>query len=305
MSAHDPNESWSIRLGWKPSDFGAADFDDTLVAAVKEYQRAWPGLNVDGIAGPATWRRMQLARTAPSLVSTPPDAGDCILVDGHLKSIPWPKVITPGEQGHLGLPKICYRPCPRRRAVDLVVTHWDVAYDARGCHRTLTRAEYSTHFCIDWDGTIYQMVDVANEAWHVRTSGINARSIGVDLNNPVYLTAQERVVAAGQPARPVMNGYRINSRATAPFLGFHDVQIDAYCALLAGLAMHIPTLRLERVGTEASTGKHVCLAPDPDAVRGVCHHAEVQGNKWDCLGAPLDLVCARAIGLLGLPNQVP
>jgi N-acetylmuramoyl-L-alanine amidase len=52
------------------------------------------------------------------------------------------------------------------------------------------RAEVSAHYLIDEDGTVYRLVDEARRAWHAGRSrwrgidGINAVSIGIELQNP-------------------------------------------------------------------------------------------------------------------------
>ena len=54
------NKAWAATLGWGPyaqSLFGAID-TSTFVAAAKLYQQQHPGLEVDGIVGPKSWRVM-------------------------------------------------------------------------------------------------------------------------------------------------------------------------------------------------------------------------------------------------------
>lgn len=52
--------------------------------------------------------------------------------------------------------------------------------------------EVSVHYLIDEDGTVYQLVDEANRAWHAGFSfwrgqrAVNCRSIGIALYNPGY-----------------------------------------------------------------------------------------------------------------------
>jgi len=47
----------------------------------------------------------------------------------------------------------------------------------------------STHFYVDWDGTIFQTLDLAWEANHVEMTPIDRRSISIDLVNPVDITS--------------------------------------------------------------------------------------------------------------------
>ena len=70
-----------------------------------------------------------------------------------------------------------------RRTVNLIMLHTDLTWGAGATFRTLTSRGLSTHFIIDWDGTVYQLVDVAQRAAHV--AEFNNVSVGIDLNNPM------------------------------------------------------------------------------------------------------------------------
>jgi N-acetylmuramoyl-L-alanine amidase len=66
--------------------------------------------------------------------------------------------------------------------IDQFVLHFDVEGTSKACFRTLQdRAGLSVHFMCDLDGTIYQTLDVKEEAWHATSS--NNRSIGVEIAN--------------------------------------------------------------------------------------------------------------------------
>jgi N-acetyl-anhydromuramyl-L-alanine amidase AmpD len=62
------------------------------------------------------------------------------------------------------------------------VLHFDAAGISRNCFKILhdTR-DLSVHFMLDLDGTIYQTLDLKEEAWHATTS--NNRSVGVEIAN--------------------------------------------------------------------------------------------------------------------------
>ena len=57
------NESSAAKLGWYPSWFipGHEDFDDALLKAIRQFQRAH-SLKADGLCGPGTFRRLQTER---------------------------------------------------------------------------------------------------------------------------------------------------------------------------------------------------------------------------------------------------
>ena len=55
------NKSSADSLGWHPDWFGCKYFDDTLVRAVKKWQKSH-GLSQDGLVGPMTYRRIWTER---------------------------------------------------------------------------------------------------------------------------------------------------------------------------------------------------------------------------------------------------
>ncbi len=81
---------------------------------------------------------------------------------------------------------------PAGQAVDILVIHYTAMPDAAGALARLCdpEAKVSAHYLIAADGTIYQMVSEGRRAWHAGVShwagatDINARSIGIELDNP-------------------------------------------------------------------------------------------------------------------------
>jgi N-acetylmuramoyl-L-alanine amidase len=76
--------------------------------------------------------------------------------------------------------------------IDTLVLHYTgMATAAEALARLLDpQAKVSAHYLIDEDGSIVQLVDEAMRAWHAGVSfwrgqtGVNARSIGIELVNP-------------------------------------------------------------------------------------------------------------------------
>lgn len=68
-----------------------------------------------------------------------------------------------------------------REACSMVVVHCDVCWTGEMCFRVLVRRGFSTHFIIDYDGTLYQCADPKDVCWHAGDT--NTVSIGIDLNN--------------------------------------------------------------------------------------------------------------------------
>ena len=65
---------------------------------------------------------------------------------------------------------------------NLIVLHITAGPSAQSAINTFKASvaphRVSAHFCIDRDGTVYQLVDTARTAWHA--SQVNSRSIGIE-----------------------------------------------------------------------------------------------------------------------------
>ena len=67
-----------------------------------------------------------------------------------------------------------------REAVDQFVIHYDVCGTSQKCFDVLQdQRGLSVHFLLDVDGTIYQTLDLKEQAWHARQA--NRRSVGVEI----------------------------------------------------------------------------------------------------------------------------
>lgn len=81
---------------------------------------------------------------------------------------------------------------PQGQPVDILLLHYTDMVSAQAALSRLTNADakVSAHYCIDEDGTVYQLVPEERRAWHAGISfwagarDINARSIGIELVNP-------------------------------------------------------------------------------------------------------------------------
>ena len=65
---------------------------------------------------------------------------------------------------------------------NLIVLHITQGYTASGAIATFIASaapnRVSAHFVIDRDGTVYQLLDLSETAWHA--SAVNARSVGIE-----------------------------------------------------------------------------------------------------------------------------
>lgn len=81
---------------------------------------------------------------------------------------------------------------PALDAVDILLLHYTGMQSTGASLARLCdpQAKVSAHYLIDEDGTVYGLVDEAERAWHAGIShwagatDINARSIGIELQNP-------------------------------------------------------------------------------------------------------------------------
>ena len=69
-----------------------------------------------------------------------------------------------------------------QKVVDQFVIHFDARGTSRRCFEVLHDIRgLSVHFMLDLDGTIYQTLDVKEQAWHATIA--NGRSIGIEIAN--------------------------------------------------------------------------------------------------------------------------
>jgi hypothetical protein len=269
------NKRSSKKHGWKPSWFGLEDFCPQLIERIKLFQVEWD-LKPDGLVGPLTYRRLFTAKEAKN------KSKNSIICNGMQVPIAWDKVKIDM------MDRDCYKRSTKARYPNMIVTHWDVCLSADSCKRVLEKRNISTHFCIDNDGTIVQLVDCNDVAWHAGIRRVNNNSIGVDLSNAYYTRYQKTYIDRGHGARPILKDSIVHGRKLSPHLGFYPVQIEAYKALLDALLFHYkiaedyPREKFEELKTTV----------DKDAARGkfngvVCHY-HVTKRKIDTAGLKLD-----------------
>jgi N-acetyl-anhydromuramyl-L-alanine amidase AmpD len=74
--------------------------------------------------------------------------------------------------------------------IDVLVVHYDACGFSRRCYELLQdEVMLSAHFLLDVDGTVYQTMDLRDEAWHGRF--VNPRSIGIEMANIGVFAADE------------------------------------------------------------------------------------------------------------------
>ena len=293
------NQSSADKLGWEPSWFGEKYNDENLVKAVKRWQKG-KGLTQDGLVGPMTYRRVWTEREAeisdykPSSsfytrVSNRCDDQKYIVHNGKFLEIDWPDVVLWDESNGLKIKSGNYYDYSGEedREPTMFVNHWDVCLSAESCAKVLNRRGISVHFCIDNDGTIYQLLDTQHGAWHCSNAKGNRKSIGVEISNAYYTKYQDWYEKNGFGARPIQENAWVHGRKLDPFLDFYPVQIKALQALWA--AVH-KGLDIPLEYPKDSEG-HVDIGVNKSCTRstfeGFCNHYNFTKTKKDCAGLDL------------------
>jgi hypothetical protein len=289
------NKSSSDSLGWSPEWFGAEFFDEDLVLKVKKWQRE-RGLLADGLVGPTSYRRIWTEREASISEHKPehraiPYYGDNVIVhNGNSIPIEWDKVILWDEDDGLrAKPGTYYNYGGEAdRKPNFFVNHWDVCLSSESCSRVLDKRGISVHFCIDNDGTIFQLLDTQHGAWHAGNRTANKRSIGVEISNAYYPKYQDWYVKNGFGKRPLMSDAPVHGGRLGDFLWFYPAQIEALKALWKAISagLDIPMEYPKNAAGELSTSVHDgCAKATFD---GFCNHYNLSRRKIDCAGLELD-----------------
>ena len=272
----DYNKKSAAKHGWEPGWFGAEEFNEQLVEKILEFQTEHD-LEPDGLCGPMTY-----ARALTGLEATADT--NHIICDGKEVRLDWDKTIGLHHTDRKCLPGTCYDFKAEDRQPTMIVTHWDAALSAESCYRILKKRGISSHFVIDNDGTIYQMVDTKHVCWHAGIGSVNRVSIGIDFTNAYYTKYQDWYERKGFGPRPVLEGVRMHGRTLDPFLGYYPVQIEAYKALVKGLCEHY-NIKLECPLDEH--GELLSTVDDSAAkgkFEGVVGHYHLTRRKKDTAG---------------------
>ena len=278
------NLTSSRRYGWKPDWFGADDFDEKLIEKIIEFQRNL-GITADGLCGPSTYRRIFTDREAN--IDDYEPTGEHIVYNGEFFPIEWDKVVTWDEPGGLRMNKGTYTDYSGKepRAVTQFVNHSDVCLSSKSCASVLNKRKVSVHFCIDNDGTIYQLLDMQHRAWHAGNSTVNTKSVGVEISNAFYPKYQDWYTKRFGP-RPVITDAVVHGRTLETHLGFYPVQLDAAKALWKAVSL---ACKVPLVAPMTSEGLDTGVNYDVYKGRfsGFFNHYNVTANKIDCAGLDL------------------
>jgi N-acetyl-anhydromuramyl-L-alanine amidase AmpD len=218
--------------------------------------------------------------------------------------------------------------------VDQFVIHYDVCGTSQVCFRVLE--EYrglSVHFMCDLDGTLYQTLDLADQAWHAAKA--NARSVGVEVAQigayrpgsdeaaarlgEWYEDQPDGTTAITLPARFGDGGLRAPERATRTATpgktegaihgepleqyDFTAAQYESLAALAAALHEALPGIVLDVPREPDGTLMQRALTDDEyDGYAGLLGHYHVTTRKTDPGPAfRWELLCPASTG----PDRTP
>lgn len=174
------------------------------------------------------------------------------------------------EKFQVDLLKKGFKKIRGNRSIRKIVIHWDVCKSTEDSIKVFKRRGLSTHFSIDQDGTIYQLVDINDRAFHAK--GHNTYTIGIDLNNPYYLKHQDK-----DNPRPVIES-KVHGHKLGKHLGFTKEQIESLIVLLDALCTEfdIEFKTPEEAGESKEAKKH--------SYKGIIGHYHLTKNKIDPSG---------------------
>ena len=280
------NEASANKLGWEPEWFGCKEHDENLVKAIRNWQKE-RGLESDGMCGPSTHRRVLNERLSniddyePDLI--PEKDENFIVHHGNFIPIDWKKVVLWSEPNGLKIEN-GYTPYFEKRKINMFVNHWDVCLDSKTCVKVLNQRNISVHFCIDNDGTIYQLLDTNHAAWHASSRKVNHSSIGIEIANAYYPKYQSWYEKKGFGKRPIMEEAEVHGKKLEPFTWFYPEQIKALQALWKSIheGIGIP------LDCPVDTNGNTSTITDPKVIagnfKGFVSHYHITKKKIDCAG---------------------
>ena len=271
------NRGSAFYLGWDPTWFELPkdEFGDKLTRKIIAFQEEY-NIAPDGIVGEGTFTRLSTSREA--VVVEQERNISCQL---HELPINWPRV---SNRLYNKLPSRNYREVPldENRNIDKIVIHWDAALSSQSAFKILKKRGYSTHFLIDNDGSILQLINTNHVGYHCKE--VNNTSIGIDISNAYYPKYQDTYEANGHGTRPTISTV-VNGQSLKNHLGYYPEQVDATRELVRVLTDHydIPL-------TTPDTHNTLPNPDDESAHSGIFHHYHFNENKIDTAGFPIKLI---------------
>ena len=165
--------------------------------------------------------------------------------------------------------------------IDLIVLHDTENVDTRSAFLTMLSDGESSHFTVDFDGTIYQHLDLAHSAKHCSASSVEVRSIAVHLVNPVSLDRPPLPTDAKQsierlPSPPVeLHGQKVSH------WGYTALQQEGLIRLLKALSRLLPGIPDHDVHTSNHLIGRTALPGPIEARQGIMGHLHLESSATD------------------------
>jgi N-acetylmuramoyl-L-alanine amidase len=165
---------------------GPGVFGPATESSLKKFQKDH-GLSADGVYGPKSRAALQQALGQPGNTQAPPGETTTGTTNG-----------TTGSSGTHVKPPVKSLPSPNHSSrngtdIDTIVLHHTASNNGKGDISWLRNpdSKVSSHYVVDKDGTISQLVSDDRKAWHAGKAGmpgkgisdVNARSIGIEIVN--------------------------------------------------------------------------------------------------------------------------
>lgn len=298
------NRDSLIKLKWSPSWFGAEEFNEEMIDKIVSFQKD-VGLPEDGLVGSATYRRIltdQLAQEVFFEKKRRARRKEMYLIYNNEKyKIFWNKVRVFDEKDSLrieGNNFYSFQGKPPRKPIQFV-NHWDATLSSSSCVKIINKRELSMHFCIDNDGTIYQLMDMQDAAFQAGNKFSNLIGLGVEISNAFYTKYEKWYIQNGFGKRPIIKDAKVHGRKLEDHLGFYDVQIDALAALweCVSFACEMPL--------EICTSKGIDQSCIDGSFSGFINHFNLTENKTDCASLNMELVLEKALEIRALRLAMP
>lgn len=167
-----------------------------------------------------------------------------------------------------------------RDTLDLIVLHDTYTSDARTFFVESGEEGTSAHFLIDYEGTIYQTLDLVYAAKHVSNKEIERRSLAVVMVNPVDQDRPPLPDGISEPKRQLSNPVSRHGKSVRQW-GYTRPQMRSLRQLVNGLIHLFPKLPAHL--PRATDGKIlVGLIPESDLpFKGVAGHAHFSKRATD------------------------
>ena len=180
-----------------------------------------------------------------------------------------------------------------RALIDLVVLHDSYTVDARTFFVESSEEGKSTHFIIDYDGTIYQVLDLGRAARHTGLASVDRRSVDVTIVNPVDRDRPALPSGVLNLKRPLSAKTRRRGKEWVQW-GYTEAQMRSLRQLVNGLVRVLPRVPPKIARGPQGAALETTLPNHGAGFRGVVGHAQISEKAndpsvaldWDSLKLP-------------------